>query len=205
MAAKQILDIVVARLPLYLRALTTMENNGQQYTSSQEIAQALGMSAAQIRKDLSHFGEFGKQGTGYSVKSLQERLRRILKLDREWGLIVIGAGNIGSAVASYSGFEHRGFRVQAVFDSAPEKIGTHIGHFEILDVSTLAEFVRSHAVNLAMIAVPAPYAQSVADQVIVAGITAILNYAPTNLSVPEHVRVENIDPVLHLQYMTYYL
>ena len=205
MAAKQIPDIVVARLPLYLRALATMEANGQQYTSSQEMAGALGISAAQIRKDLSHFGEFGKQGTGYSVKSLQERLRRILKLDREWGLIIVGAGNIGSAVASYSGFEHRGFRVQAVFDSDPAKIGTHIGHFLIRDVQTLAAFVKANEVNLAMIAVPTQYAQQVADQAIAAGISAILNYAPTNLNVPAQVRVENIDPVLHLQHMTNYL
>ena len=205
MEERQIPDIVVARLPLYLRALATMESNGQQYTSSQEMAVALGISAAQIRKDLSHFGEFGKQGTGYSVKSLQERLRRILKLDRDWGVVIIGAGNIGSAVASYSGFEHRGFRVQAVFDSAPEKIGTRIGAFEVKDVHTLAEFVKAHDVHLAMIAVPAAYAQAVADQAIATGIAAILNYAPTNLNVPAHVRVEHIDPVLHLQHMTYYL
>ncbi len=205
MEERQIPDIVVARLPIYLRALATMEVNGQQYTSSQEMAGALGISAAQIRKDLSHFGEFGKQGTGYSVKSLQERLRRILKLEREWGVVIIGAGNIGSAVASYSGFEHRGFRVRAVFDSAPEKIGTRIGAFEIKDVQELAAFVKAHDVQLAMIAVPAVFAQLVADQAVAAGITAILNYAPTNLNVPEQVHVEHIDPVLHLQHMTYYL
>ena len=205
MAAKQIPDIVVARLPVYLRALATMEASGHQYTSSQEMAQVLGISAAQIRKDLSHFGEFGKQGTGYSVKSLQERLRRILKLEREWGLVIIGAGNIGSAVASYSGFEYRGFRVQAVFDNDPNKIGTQIGLFVIKDVQGLAEFVQANDVHLAMIAVPARFAQVVADQAVAAGITAILNYAPTNLTVPAKVHVENIDPVLHLQHMTYYL
>lgn len=205
MAAKQIPDIVVARLPVYLRALATMEANGHQYTSSQEMALVLGISAAQIRKDLSHFGEFGKQGTGYSVKSLQERLRRILKLEREWGLVIIGAGNIGSAVASYSGFEYRGFRVQAVFDNDPTKIGTQIGLFVIKDVQGLAEFVQANDVHLAMIAVPARFAQVVADQAVAAGITAILNYAPTNLTVPAKVHVENIDPVLHLQHMTYYL
>lgn len=205
MAAKQIPDIVVARLPVYLRALATMEANGHQYTSSQEMALVLGISAAQIRKDLSHFGEFGKQGTGYSVKSLQERLRRILKLEREWGLVIIGAGNIGSAVASYSGFEYRGFRVQAVFDNDPNKIGTQIGLFVIKDAQGLAEFVQANDVHLAMIAVPARFAQVVADQAVAAGITAILNYAPTNLTVPAKVHVENIDPVLHLQHMTYYL
>lgn len=205
MAAKQIPDIVVARLPVYLRALATMEANGHQYTSSQEMALVLGISAAQIRKDLSHFGEFGKQGTGYSVKSLQERLRRILKLEREWGLVIIGAGNIGSAVASYSGFEYRGFRVQAVFDNDPTKIGTQIGLFVIKDAQGLAEFVQANDVHLAMIAVPARFAQVVADQAVAAGITAILNYAPTNLTVPAKVHVENIDPVLHLQHMTYYL
>lgn len=205
MPAKHVPDIVVARLPLYLRALSAMQNGGKEFTSSQEMAQWLGISSAQIRKDLSHFGEFGKQGTGYSVAGLQEKLRQILNLEREWPVIIIGAGNIGSAVANYPGFAHRGFRVCAVFDNDPKKIGSAVGAYKIRDVRQLPEFVRKHSVRLAMIAVPAESAQEVADLAIASGIAAILNYAPVNLSVPDHVRVENIDPVLHLQHMTYYL
>ncbi len=205
MPAKRVPDIVVARLPLYLRALSAMQNGGKEFTSSQEMAQWLGISSAQIRKDLSHFGEFGKQGTGYSVAGLQEKLRQILNLEREWPIVIIGAGNIGSAVANYPGFAHRGFRVCAVFDNDPKKIGSMVGIYEVCDVHQLPEFVREHDIRLAMIAVPAESAQEVADLAIASGITAILNYAPVNLIVPEHVRVENIDPVLHLQHMTYYL
>lgn len=205
MPAKRVPDIVIARLPLYLRALSAMQNGGKEFTSSQEMAKWLGISSAQIRKDLSHFGEFGKQGTGYSVSGLQQKLRQILNVEREWPIVIIGAGNIGSAVANYPGFTHRGFRVRAVFDNDPKKIGTSVGIYEVCDVRKLPEFVREHDIRLAMIAVPAEAAQEVADLAVAAGITAILNYAPINLIVPEHVRVENIDPVLHLQHMTYYL
>lgn len=182
-----------------------MQNGGKAFTSSQEMAQWLGISSAQIRKDLSHFGEFGKQGTGYSVAGLQEKLRQILNLEREWPIIIIGAGNIGSAVANYPGFAHRGFRVCAVFDNDPKKIGSAVGAYKVYDVRQLPAFVREHGVRMAMIAVPAESAQEVADLAIASGIAAILNYAPVNLSVPAHVRVQNIDPVLHLQHMTYYL
>ena len=202
---QEVPDIVIGRLPVYLRALSAMEASGKQFTSSQELAQWLGISSAQIRKDLSQFGGFGKQGTGYSVAVLQEELRQILKLDREWPLIVIGAGHIGSAVANYTGFERRGFRVVAVFDNDPRKIGVKIGAFVVLDIKELNDFVKQHGVQHAMIAVPAEYAQAVANQIVATGITAILNYAPINLAVPSHVRVEYIDPALHLQKMTYYL
>ena len=205
MLAKSVPDIVVARLPLYLRALSAMQVSGKVFTSSQEMAGWLGISSAQIRKDLSHFGEFGKQGTGYSVTGLQEQLRGILNVEREWPIVIIGAGHIGNAVANYSGFAHRGFRVCAVFDSAPGKIGLRIGQHIVQDVTELPQIVRGQGVRLAMIAVPAEAAQAVTDLVVSAGIIAILNYAPINVTVPDNVRVENIDPVLHLQHMTYYL
>jgi redox-sensing transcriptional repressor len=205
MPAKRIPDIVVARLPLYLRALSALQNNGKAFTSSQEMASWLGISSAQIRKDLSHFGEFGKQGTGYSLEGLQEKLRQILNIQNEWPIIIIGAGHIGNAVANYSGFKHRGFRVCAVFDADPAKVGSMIGEHAVQHFEAMADTVKASRVQLAMIAVPAHAAQAVADACVEAGITAILNYAPTNLSVPANVRVENIDPVLHLQHMTYYL
>lgn len=198
-------DIVVGRLPIYLRALSTMHAGGKLYTSSHELAEWLGISSAQIRKDLSHFGEFGKQGTGYSVAGLYEELRQILHLDREWQLIVVGSGNIGSAVASYSGFAQRGFRVVALFDNDPNKVGAQVGSFVVRDNSEITSYVAENQVQHAMIAVPAQYAQQVADLLVVSGIRGILNYAPINLNVPDYVHVEYIDPVLHLQKMTYYL
>ncbi|MBO9345255.1 MAG: redox-sensing transcriptional repressor Rex [Chloroflexi bacterium] len=205
MPAKPVPDIVVARLPLYLRALAAMRKSGKTFASSKEMAQWLGMSPAQIRKDLSYFGEFGKQGMGYAVDDLQARLRQILHLDREWPIVIIGAGRIGSAVAAYPGFADHGFRVCALFDNDPAKIGTCIAGLRVHDVRTLPEFVRAHGVRLAMLAVPAEAAQAVAELAVSAGISAILNYAPLNLALPDHVRVENIDPALHLQHMTYYL
>ncbi len=198
-------DIVVGRLPIYLRALSAMRTEGKRYTSSHELAQWLGISSAQIRKDLSHFGEFGKQGTGYSVTGLHDQLRQILHLDREWSLIVVGAGNIGSAVASYTGFAQRGFRVIALFDNDPTKIGTQVGPFIVRANNEIPLFVRENHVQHAMIAVPAQFAQQVADQLITSGVSGLLNYAPINLSVPDNVHVEYIDPVVHLQKMTYYL
>ena len=198
-------DIVIGRLPVYLRALGAMQAAGKQVTSSQELADWLGISSAQIRKDLSHFGEFGKQGTGYSVASLQDQLRQILHLNREWPVVVIGAGNIGSAIASYSGFARRGFRVVGVFDNDQTKIGAQVGSFVVQDATDLIGFVQQQDVRHAMLAVPAEYAQGVADKLVLAGVIAILNYAPINLVAPPHVHVEYIDPVVHLQKMTFYI
>lgn len=198
-------DIVVGRLPVYLRALAVMLSEGKSYTSSQELSEWLGISPAQIRKDLSHFGEFGKQGTGYSVAGLHEQLRQILHMDREWRLIVIGAGNIGSAVANYSGFAQRGFRVVAMFDNDPVKVGSRIGGQLVRSINEIPSYVRDNQIRHAMIAVPAQYAQAVAEMLVDSGIRGILNYAPINLIVPAHVRVEHIDPVLHLQKMTFYM
>lgn len=195
--------IVVSRLPVYLRALMLMEEQGKSYTSSLELSTYLGCTSAQIRKDLSHFGEFGKQGTGYSVAGLQKHLRNILNLNHEWPVIVVGAGHIGSAIANYTGFSQRGFRVAAVFDNNPEKVGNKIGQFVVRDLSELGSFIKEHPARHAMLAVPAAAAQSVANTLINHGITAILNYAPVNLSCPANVQVEYIDPAVHLQVMTY--
>ena len=133
MDQKPIPDIVVGRLPLYLRALQRMANENQLVTSSQELGERLGISAAQIRKDLSQFGEFGKQGTGYDVDYLIKQLRQILRVDKVWDIAVVGAGDIGSAVARYQGFANRGFQIAMIFDSDPEKIGTQVGPFVVQD------------------------------------------------------------------------
>ena len=205
MAFSDIPDIVIGRLPVYLRALSVMAADGQEITSSHELGEKLGISSAQIRKDLSHFGEFGKQGTGYRISHLQDQLRRILKVDREWPVALIGLGDIGHAIARYGGFKDRGFVIKLVFDNDPAKIGQPIGSLVVQDVATLAEVVRERGVQVAMLAVNAKAAQDVADLCVKGGIRAILNYAPINLTVPDSVHVQYLDPVTHLQRMTYYL
>jgi redox-sensing transcriptional repressor len=205
MDQKVIPDIVVGRLPLYLRALQRMLEEGRYITSSQELGERLGISAAQIRKDLSQFGEFGKQGTGYSIDYLEEQIRLILKVDRVWDVVVIGAGDIGSAVARYQGFTNRGFRVAKIFDNDPEKIGTRVGPFVVQDIAQATSLIRQEGILVAMISVPSSEAQAVADLLVEAGVRAILNYAPLSLNVPPDVNVQYIDPVIHLQRMTYYL
>jgi len=198
-------DIVVGRLPLYLRALSQMAASGKEITSSQELGERLGISSAQIRKDLSQFGEFGKQGTGYNISFLVDQLRRILKVDQVWDVALIGVGNLGRAIAHYAGFVDRGYRVVAVFDNDPAKIGTQLGPFTVMDVTHLVEEVRGRHIGVAMLAVPAQDAQLVTERLVQAGIRAILCYAPTSILVPPTVHVQYIDPVLHLQRMTYYL
>lgn len=198
-------DIVIGRLPIYLRALTQLIQQGQEITSSHELGQRLGISSAQIRKDLSHFGEFGKQGTGYQISHLQAQLKQILQVDREWPMIVVGAGDLGRAIAHYAGFVERGFRVVGVFDNDPGKIGTGSGVLKVRSAAEISEFVRQNKIRIAMLSVPAAYAQAVCDTLVEAGVRAILNYAPITLTVPEDVHVQYIDPVTHLQRMTYYL
>lgn len=205
MNAERIPDIIIGRLPVYLRALQMLQIKGIQTTSSQELGEIVGISAAQIRKDISQFGEFGKQGTGYSIPFLVERLRDILKVDRVWDVIVVGMGDIGHALARYNGFTNRGFQVTMVFDNDPKKVGKQVGEYEILDTALLAEKVKQNRIKIAMLTVPAASAQEIADQLVKAGVKAILNYAPISLNVPSNVRVQYIDPVTHLQRMTYYL
>jgi redox-sensing transcriptional repressor len=204
-ADKLIPDIVVGRLPIYLLALQHMLQEGRQFTSSQELGERLGISAAQIRKDLSQFGEFGKQGTGYNITFLSDQLRRILHLDRVWDIAVVGAGDIGRAIAGYQGFAHRGFKIALIFDNDPAKVGQKLGDFEVFSNDNMVEMVRERKVRVAMLAVPASAAQQAADKLVEAGVKSILNYAPITLNLPEGVRVQYIDPLIHLQKMTYYL
>jgi len=196
---------VIRRLPLYLRALTFLVDEGQEIICSEELGRKLGISPAQIRKDLSYFGEFGKQGTGYEIKHLREQLKQILKVDREWGIALVGAGDLGHAIAHYAGFKDRGFRIAAIFDNDPQKIGKKIGDLEVLDSRLLPKVIKEMGLQVAIVAVPASEARKVADTLIASGIEAILNYAPITLSVPAGVQIRCIDPVTRLQNMTYYL
>ena len=197
--------IVIGRLPLYLRALTQLAAEGRHVTSSQELSEKLGFSSAQIRKDLSYFGEFGKQGTGYEIVFLEQSLKEILQVHHVWDMALVGAGDLGRALANYNGFEARGFRITSIFDADPEKIGTMIGDWPVLPMDTMMRVIRERKIELAIVAVPAAAAQQVANELVESGVRAILNYAPTTLSVPSRVKVFHIDPVAGLQSMTYYL
>jgi redox-sensing transcriptional repressor len=205
MNADKIPDIIIGRLPIYLRALQRMAEKGVQTTSSQELGERVGISAAQIRKDISQFGEFGKQGTGYRISFLIDKLCEIMKIDRIWDVAVVGAGDVGHALARYPGFVNRGFRVVMVFDSDQAKVGQQIGEFVVQDTAGMSEAIQKAGIKVAMLAVPATSAQEVTDMLVKVGVKAILNYAPISLTVPEHVRVQHIDPATHLQRMTYYL
>ena len=207
MSAKpsKIPDIVIGRLPLYLRALTRLRQEEQDLTSSHELGRRLDISSAQIRKDLSHFGGFGKQGTGYRIEYLIEKLQQVLQVNQEWPVVIVGAGNLGEAISHYRGFQDRGFRIAHLFDISPQKIGTKVGAFAVRPVRSMHDIIHSERIKIAMLAVPAENAQTVADQLVAAGIQAILNYAPINIVVPPGVQIQYIDPVTHLQHMTYYL
>lgn len=205
MPALKVPDIVVGRLPLYLRALTQMIQEGKEITSSQELGGRLGISSAQIRKDLSQFGEFGKQGTGYNIMYLADQIKKILNVDQIWDVILVGAGDLGHAISDYAGFIHRGFRIVAVYDNDQNKIGEVVGQHTVKDVRQLKFDVEAGNIEVAMLAVPAGHAQDVSDDLVDAGIVAILCYAPISLKVPPDVFVQYIDPALHLQHMAYYL
>ena len=198
-------DIVIGRLPIYLRALGQLLEMGQEFTSSQELGQILGIGSAQIRKDLSHFGEFGKQGTGYEISFLSEQIAKILNVDRDWPVALVGFGDLGQAIAHYGGFAAKGFHIEAIFEADPAKIGENINGSVVQGVDKMSEIIYQGGIKMAIIAVPASAAQEVSDKLIEAGVRAILNYAPITLNVPEYVRVQYIDPVVHLQRMTYYL
>lgn len=203
--ANDIPDIVIGRLPVYLRALTNLAQSGNTNTSSHELGRRLGISSAQIRKDLSHFGEFGKQGTGYNINYLLDQLRAILNLDHEWRVAIIGAGYLGHALAHYQGFTSRGFRMAWIFDIDENAVGEEMNGLYVRHIDELEETAKRENIQIALLAVPATAAQAVADILVKAGIKSILNYAPINVEVPEDVEVRYSDPVVQLQHMTYYL
>ena len=206
MNAEKIPDIIITRLPVYLRALQRMADNGIKTTSSQELGESVGISAAQIRKDISQFGEFGKQGTGYSIPYLLDKLREILKVDRMWDVIIVGAGDMGHALARYQGFSNRGFNVVMIFDNDKNKVGQKIGDFTIEDTANLVEKIKSANIKIAMLTIPASVAQEITDKLVEAGVKAILNYAPISLSVPEEcAECNTLTQPPTCRRMTYYL
>lgn len=204
-AGAEIPEVVIRRLPVYARALGYLEQEGVSVISSRELGDRLQVTPAQIRKDLSYFGEFGKQGTGYHVRHLLNEIRRILGVDREWPVVLVGVGKLGSAIAAYEGFADQGFRVVGAVDHNPEKVGRHVGAITVRPLAELEQIVRETGARMAVVAVPADAAQHIVDQLVRAGVRAILSYAPTAVRVPEHVWIQYSDPVVALQSMTYHL
>jgi len=205
MAEEVVPEIVISRLPWYLQLLNQMAKEGLHTVSSSMLAHRLGTTATQIRKDLSFFGGFGKQGTGYSIYYLIEQLQKILNLDRIWQVVVIGAGDLGRALTRYQGFANRGIEIVKLFDIDPKIIGTKVGTLVVSPIDSLEAEISGENIKIAILTVPGSEAQKIADRLVKAGISAILNYTPANLMLPDNVHVQNIDPVLHLQRMLYYL
>lgn len=201
----EIPDVVIDRLPIYARALKLLERDGREVVISHELGAQLGVTPAQIRKDLSYFGRFGKQGRGYNVQHLSDELRQILGLDQQWTLALVGVGNLGRAILTYGGFGPEGFHIVEAFDASPEMVGQRVGQLVVRNVKEVAKVLRRSPVDIGIVAVPAPSAQGVIDTLIACGVKALLNYAPTPARVPRDIRMRRIDPVLALQSMTFYL
>ena len=198
-------EVVVLRLPQYVRALGDLLRRKVLVVSSQQLGAQLQMTPAQIRKDLSYFGRFGKQGRGYPVKYLLGELRRVLGLERKWNTCLVGVGRLGRAVINYPGFTPEGFNIVAAFDTAPGEVGTTIGSLVVQPIEELEPAIRDRDIRIGIVAVPASHAQEVIDQLVGYGVKAVLNYAPLGPQVPDGVRIRNVDPILALQSMTYYL
>ena len=201
----QVSDVVILRLPMYVRALSQLLDAGSEVVDSKTLGRLIRIAPAQVRKDLSYLGKFGKQGQGYSVPYLRDELRRILGLDRSWTACLVGVGNLGQAIIDYPGFVPGGFSIVAAFDSDPELVGKSVGGIPVRPMSELDGAVEASEITIGIVAVPASQAQSVIDRLVDAGVQGILNYAPVAPHVPDRVILRNIDPVLSLQSMTYYL
>lgn len=201
----EIPDVVVQRLPRYVRELRLLLDEGVEVVSSQELGTRLLVTPAQIRKDLNYFGRFGKQGRGYNVRHLLEDLREILGLGREWKAVLVGMGRLGRAVISYPGFAPEGFRIVGAFDVAPEMVGQKVAGIDVRHLDEMKEFVQREGVYIGIVAVPAEAAQAVIDRLVESGVRAVLNYAPMSPTVPPEARVRTIDPVQALQTMTFHL
>lgn len=205
MPVKRIAESTVRRLSTYLRFLEEWEGNGHATISSDELARLGGTTSAQVRKDLSFFGSFGKRGLGYSVPELTTAIREILGLGREWNVIIVGAGKIGAALAQYRGFHQRGFRIVAAYDTNPEKIGRKLEGVEVRDVSTLEHDIARNRPDIAVIAVPSEGAQEILDRLARAGVTAVLSFAAAQLHAPPEVTVKTVNMAMELEGLTFAL
>ena len=202
---RRIADSTVRRLSLYLRFLEESSQRGLVTISSDELARRGGTTSAQVRKDLSFFGSFGKRGLGYSVPELTDSLREILGLRRDWQVIIVGAGKIGTALAQYRGFRQRGFRVTAVYDRDPEKIGTQWDALTVRDMAQIERDIAKEHPDIAVLTTPAEEAQNVVDRLVGAGMRALLNFAPIQLQVPPDVTLKNVNMAMELEGLSFAL
>jgi redox-sensing transcriptional repressor len=205
-AADQVSELTTNRLSVYLRCLSAIEESGVRTISSQALAEQFHLNAAQIRKDLAYFGEFGVRGVGYYVRDLKRHLRQILGLDRKLRVAIMGAGNLGLALADYPGFRQEGFEISALFDNLREKVGQQSrGGVPIHDIHDLKKVARKEGIRIAVIAVPAPSAQNVLNLVVAAGIKAVLNFSPGALEVPADVKLKSVDLTVSLESLSFFL
>jgi redox-sensing transcriptional repressor len=197
--------MTVRRLSVYSRCLAQLEEDGVKTISSQDLAARFHLNSAQVRKDLAYFGEFGIRGIGYDAATLRVEIQRILGLDREWRVVLVGFGNLGSALFHYRGFARQGFRIAAIVDADPGKAGRAVGGLAIAPLGDLPRMVKAGGLQIGVIAVPAESAQLVADRLVAAGIRAILNFAPTRVKVPKEVRLQNVDLSIELENLSFHL
>ena len=204
LAWHRIPERAITRLSIYLTCLEELLADGTLAVSSQQLAERFGLNSAQVRKDLAYFGQFGVRGLGYYTGELKGNLERILGLNQQWEVALVGLGNLGSALLNYRGFRQRGFRLAAAFDNDPSKVGMRIGRVPVFDVERIVPVLKRRRIKMAVIAVPAAAAQAVTDQLVAAGVNAILNFAPTQLSVPKRVKVQNVDLSVMLKTLSFY-
>lgn len=198
-------DATVARLPVYLRALTTLSERGTPTVSSEDLASAAGVNSAKLRKDLSHLGSYGTRGVGYDVQYLIYQISRELGLTQDWPVVIVGTGNLGRALADYGGFMSRGFRVVALLDADPAKAGQQVAGMTVQLVDKLEAVVQESAVAIGVIATPAPAAQEVCDRLVAVGVRSILNFAPAVLQAPDDVRIRKVDLSIELQILAFHI
>jgi redox-sensing transcriptional repressor len=203
-AERGIPEATVARLPVYLRALTAFSERNVATASSEDLASAAGVNSAKLRKDLSYLGTYGTRGVGYDVNYLLYQIAREIGLTQDWSVVIVGIGNLGHALANYSGFVSRGFCIAALFDSDPARVGEQVGVLKISSLGDLDAIVRKNSVSIGVIATPANAAQDVCDQLVASGVSSILNFAPAVLAVPDHVDVRKVDLSIELQILAYH-
>jgi redox-sensing transcriptional repressor len=201
---RRIPEATVARLPVYLRSLLEAAEAKTPTISSERLADLAGVNAAKVRKDLSYLGSYGTRGVGYDVEYLLYQISRELGLTQDWPVVIVGIGNLGHALANYRGFSARGFRIAALLDSDPAKVGERIGNLAVRPIDELDELARAERVAIGVITTPPQVAQEVADRLVAAGVTSILNFAPTVLTVPPHVSLRKVDLSIELQILSFY-
>lgn len=201
----KISNAVIKRLPRYRRYLIELKKKGVEKISSKEFSSLIGYTASQIRQDLNNFGGFGQQGYGYSVDSLYDEISAILGLDKEYRMVIMGAGNLGQAIAKYTNFHKQGFKIYGVFEVDPNLIGTDLGGLEIMDYENIVEFVEEENIDIGIICVSQENAQEVADKLSFAGVKGLWNFAPTDLEVPKHVALENVHLSDSLHSLAYHM